>query len=60
MSPYVQKLLYTRDVSHYGLAIYIEKHCKAKERIMETQMFHHEKYYLQKILQKKPKSFKIL
>jgi hypothetical protein len=50
MSPYVKKLLYTRDVSHYGLAIYIEKHCKAKERIMETQMFHHAKYYLQKIL----------
>jgi hypothetical protein len=30
-------------VSHYGLAIYIENHYKAKEKIMETQIFHHAK-----------------
>jgi hypothetical protein len=30
-------------VSHCGLAIYIEKYCKGKERIMETQIFHHAK-----------------
>jgi hypothetical protein len=29
--------------SHYGLAIYIKKHLKAKE---ETQIFHHAKIYL--------------
>jgi len=27
-------------VSHSGLAIYIKKYLKAKEEIMETQMFH--------------------
>jgi len=43
MSLYVHKLLYSRDVSHYDLAIYIEKYCKGKERIMETQIFHHAK-----------------
>jgi hypothetical protein len=30
-------------VSHCGLAIYIEKYYKAKERIMEIQIFHHTK-----------------
>jgi hypothetical protein len=46
-----------------GLAISIKaKYLKAKERIMETQIFHPAKNRpnLQKILQKKPKSFKIL
>jgi hypothetical protein len=33
----------TRDVSHYGLAIYIKKYLKAKRRIMETQIFHNAK-----------------
>jgi hypothetical protein len=46
-----------------GLAISIKKkYFKAKERIMETQIFHPAKIDLmfKKILQKKPKSFKIL
>jgi hypothetical protein len=47
-------------VSHCGLAIYIKKYLKAKRRIMETQIFHHAKNNFQKILQNKPKSFKIL
>jgi hypothetical protein len=50
-------------VSQGGLAICIKKHLKAKRRrIMETQIFHHAKIYIifKKILQKKPKSFKIL
>jgi hypothetical protein len=34
-------------VSHYGIAIYIFKnYVKAKERIMEIQIFHHAKIYL--------------
>jgi hypothetical protein len=33
----------TRGVSQYGLAIYIKKYLKGKRRIMETQIFHHEK-----------------
>jgi hypothetical protein len=33
----------TRGVSHCGLAIYIKKDLNAKKRIMETQIFHHEK-----------------
>jgi hypothetical protein len=33
----------TRDVSHYGLAIYIKKYLKPKRRIMETQIFHSAK-----------------
>jgi hypothetical protein len=47
---------------HCGLAIYIKKYLKAKEEeLMETQIFHQAKIYnLQKNLQKKPKSFKIL
>jgi hypothetical protein len=32
-------------VSHYSLAIYIEKYLKAKEEFMETQIFHHAKIY---------------
>jgi K+ transporter len=39
-----KRLVKTRVVSHYGLAISIEKYLKAKERrIMETQIFHHAK-----------------
>jgi hypothetical protein len=30
-------------VSHCGLASYMKKYLKAKERIMETQIFHHAK-----------------
>jgi hypothetical protein len=33
----------TRGVSHCGLAIYTKKYLKAKERIMEIQIFHHAK-----------------
>jgi hypothetical protein len=29
--------------SHYGLAIYIKKYCKAKEELWRTQIFHHAK-----------------
>jgi hypothetical protein len=29
-----------RDMSRCGLAIYIKKYLKAKERIMEIQIFH--------------------
>jgi hypothetical protein len=36
-------------VSHHGLAIYIKKYLKAKERrIMETQIFHHAKIVYKK------------
>ncbi len=49
-------------VSHRGLVIYyIKKYLKAKEKIMETQIFHHEKNIIfKKILQTKPNSLKIL
>jgi hypothetical protein len=41
----------TRGVSHCGLAIYIKKYLKAKEEIMEIQIFHHAKNIIfQKIL----------
>jgi hypothetical protein len=33
----------TRGVSHCDLAIYIKRYVKAKEEIMETQIFHHAK-----------------
>ncbi len=33
----------TRGVSHYGLAMYIKIDFKAKEIIMETQIFYHGK-----------------
>jgi len=33
----------TRGVSHCGLAIDIKKYLKAKEELLETQMFHHAK-----------------
>jgi hypothetical protein len=39
-----QALIPTRGVSHCGLAIYMKKYLKTKERIMETQiLFHHAK-----------------
>jgi hypothetical protein len=30
-------------VSHFGLAIYIKKYLKAKEKLWKTQIFHHAK-----------------
>jgi hypothetical protein len=50
----------TRRVSHSGLAIYIKKYCKAKEELWKLKYFTMQKYNPQKILHKKPKSFKIL
>jgi hypothetical protein len=52
--------LETRGVSHYGLAIYIEKYLKPKEELWKLKYFTMQKYNLQKLLQKKPKSFNIL
>jgi hypothetical protein len=49
----------TRGVSHCGLAIYIKKYLKAKEELWELKYFIMQKSNLQKILSKKPKSFKI-
>jgi hypothetical protein len=46
-------------VSHCGLAIYLKKYFKAKEELWKLKCFTMQKYNLQKILQKKPKSFKI-
>ncbi len=46
-------------MSHHGLAIYIKKYLKAKEGLWKLTYFTMQKYNLQKILQKKPKSFKI-
>jgi len=37
------KVVGTRGVSHCGLAIYIERYLKAKERMMKTQIFHNAK-----------------
>jgi hypothetical protein len=50
----------TRGVSHCGLAIYIKKYLKAEEKLWKLKYFTMQKYNLQKILYKKPKSFKIL
>jgi hypothetical protein len=50
----------TRDLSQCGLAIYIKKYLKAKEELWKLEYFTLQKYNLQKILLKKPKSFKIL
>jgi hypothetical protein len=48
-------------VSHCGLAIFIKKYHKAKEEeLWKLKHFTMQKYNLQKILEKKPKSFKIL
>jgi hypothetical protein len=50
----------TRGVSPLcGLAIYIEKH-QAKEELWKLKYFTMQKYNLQKLVLKKPKSFKIL
>jgi hypothetical protein len=50
----------TRGVSHCGLAIYIKKYLKAKEELRKLKYFTIQKYNLQKIHQKKPKSFNVL
>jgi hypothetical protein len=50
----------TRGVSHCGLAIYIFKYLKAKEKIWKVKYFTMKKNHLQKIIKKKQKSFKIL
>jgi hypothetical protein len=50
--------IWTRYVSHYGIAIYIKTHRKAKEELWKLKHFTMQKYNLQKILSKKPKSFK--
>jgi hypothetical protein len=50
----------TRGVSHCGLAIYIKKSLQAKEELWKRKYFTMQKYNLQKILSKKPKSFMIL
>jgi hypothetical protein len=52
--------LVTKGVSHYGLAIYIEKYLKPKEELWKFKYFTMQKYNLQRILQKKEKSFNIL
>ncbi len=49
-----------RGVSQYGLAIYIKKYLKAKEELWKLKYFNMQKYNLQKILWKKPKSFNII
>jgi hypothetical protein len=49
-----------RGVLHCGLAIYIKKYLKAEEELWKLKYFTMQKYILQKILDKKPKSFKIL
>jgi hypothetical protein len=46
-------------VSHCGLANYLRKYFKAKEELWKLKCFTMQKYNLQKILQKKSKSFKI-
>jgi hypothetical protein len=63
MHPFVWlnlKLFITRGVSHYGLAIYNKKYLKAKEELYKLKYFTMQKYNVQNILLKKPKSFKIL
>jgi hypothetical protein len=49
-------------VSHFGLAIYINEYLKAKEALWKLKYFTMQKYINlpKKILQKKPKSFKLL
>jgi hypothetical protein len=56
----VQQLIKTRGVSHYGLAIYIKKYLKTKEELWKLKYFIVQKYNLPKILEKEPKSFKLL
>jgi hypothetical protein len=49
-----------RGVSHGGLAtIFIKEYLQAKEELWKLKYFTIQRYNLQKILQKKPKSFKI-
>jgi DNA-binding transcriptional regulator/RsmH inhibitor MraZ len=49
----------TRDVSHSDLAIYIiKKYLKAKEELWKLKYFTILRHNFQKILLKKPKSFK--
>jgi hypothetical protein len=42
--------IYTRGVSHYGLASYIKKYLKAKEELWKLKYFTMQKHNLQKIL----------
>jgi hypothetical protein len=57
---YFQKHNETRGVSHCGLAILHLKVFKAEEELWKLKYFTMQKYILQEILAKKPKSFKIL
>jgi len=55
----IAKLYEIRGVSsHYGLVIYMKKYLKAKEETWKFKYFTMQKYNLQKIRYKKPKSFK--
>jgi hypothetical protein len=49
-------------VSHWGFAIYIKKYLNAKEGLWKLKYFTMQKYNFpkKKILEKNPKSFKIL
>jgi hypothetical protein len=63
---YVVKCLFKQDnhnkwcVTLCGLAMYIKKYLKGKEELRKLKYFTMQKYNLQKILWKWPKSFKIL
>jgi hypothetical protein len=46
--------------SDCGLAIYLKKYLKEQEELWKLKYFTMQKYTLQKILSKKPESFKIL
>jgi hypothetical protein len=50
----------TRGVSQCGLAIHIKKYVTMKEELLKLKYFIMQKYNLQKLLLKKPKSFKVL
>jgi len=50
----------TRGQSHCGPTIHIKKYLKAKEELWKLKYITMKKYNLQKTLQKKPKSFKVL
>ncbi len=62
----IKKVIKTKGLCHIvALPFTLKKKryylLRQKRRIMETQIFHHAKVYnLQKILKKKPKSFKLL
>jgi hypothetical protein len=49
----------TRGVSHWGLAIYLKKYLNTKQELWKLKYFTMQKFNLQKLLKKKPKSFKI-